>query len=142
MTRLQQGQSQNHIAMRELHLKISPTSDADEIAWRKVLFLAAGRFKNLNRVYILLEHITSQERFGCKTPQQWETNLPGYQNRAMEAILGLKRLPIVHVTFTIDDHIMERTTNAYERSPFSRWTLEEKREWARYVKGKLLHDYP
>lgn len=139
---LARGYHDNHLAVRSLFIDFVYDSDSylrfpTHGAWRKALTACANHFTKLNNVNISFEWIWWYSMCGAPTPAEFEAKERSkWQNNPfMPDIFVLGKLPLKSATMVISDVKVYEGSN---RPNLSRWTLEEKREWARYIKEMIL----
>ena len=141
---LSKGAHQNHLALRSLLLEMIyatlPITNAD---WSKALNTCVSMCKNVENVNIGLEMSCCYWKEVARSPAAFEAKGPKWQTPFMSDIFVLKKLPLKSATCVINDANINRSgdlitalIHAYEDP--TRWTLKEKREWARYVREIIL----
>ena len=139
---LARGDYDNHLAVRSLIIEVvyscaSSCETSNHSNWRKTLSTCAKHLKNLNRVNISLEWkcwslgdvMREVEAKGINWRVPW-----------ISGILVLKKLPLKSATLVISDAKVYEAFHRFlspSENPIRR-TLQEKQEWARYVKEIIL----
>ena len=141
---LSTGGHKNHLAVRSLFLDMVLSTVPNENAcWRKALNTCVSKCKNVRNVNISLGMQCWYWMQGARSPAAFEAKGPNWQTPFMSDIFVLKKLPLKNATCVIGDADMNRGANLITRlltfmdAP-TRWTLEEKREWARYIREIIL----
>ena len=140
---ISKGSHNNHLAVRSLFLEMlyatlpNPKATA---CWRKALKTCVSKCKNVKNVNISLDLRCWYWMQGPRSPAALEAN---WQTPFMSDLFVLKRLPLKSATCVIHDaHICNGvsllTSLINVMADPSRWTIEEKREWARYVRELIL----
>lgn len=139
------GGHKNHLAIRSLFLDMVFTTLPDDNAcWRKALNTCVSKCKNVTNVNISLEMQCWYWMQGAHSPAAFEAKGPNWQTPFMSDLFVLKKLPLKNATCVIGDHNMNRGISLITclltliKEEPTRWTLEEKREWARYVRELIL----
>ena len=138
------GAHKNHLAVRSLFLDMLFTTLPNTTAgWRKALNTCVSKCKNVRNVNIHLEMQCWYWLHGARSPAAFEAKGPNWQTPFVSDILVLKKLPLKSATCVLDDANMHTSVDlitmlmTISREP-ARWTLGEKREWARYVRELIL----
>ena len=122
-------------AIRSMHIEFVIACFNDEKRWESSIKNLARRLPNVENVNLSLD-----QRYilnGCRNPTLFEY---GRGNRMRSILLSLRTLPIKRATFEITDARGLRESQwsiVPEYEQMFRWTLDEKRVWARYVKEAL-----
>ena len=139
------GGHKNNLAVRSLFLDmVSTTLPEDENAcWRKALSTCVSKCKNVKNVNISLEMQCWYWMHGARSPAEFEAKGPNWQTTFISDIFVLKKLPLKSATFVMNDANMNKGVSLITcvinlLGELTRWTLEEKREWARYVRELIL----
>ena len=141
---LSKGAHQNHLAVRSLFLEMIyttlPITNAD---WSKALNTCVSKCKNVENVNIGLDMRCWYWKEVARSPAAFEAKGPRWQTPFMSDILVLKELPLKSATCVINDAEIDKGRSLIDAlliayNDPTRWTLEEKRMWARYVREIIL----
>ena len=141
---LSKGANKNQLAIRSLFLEmVFTTLPHTNTCWRKALNTCVSKCKNVKNVNISLDLRCWYWMQGARSPAAFEAKGPNWQTPIMSDIFVLKKLPLKSATCVINDASVYRGVGlltslmSIMKDP-ARWTIEEKREWARYVRELIL----
>ena len=135
---LAQGNNHNHLAVRSLFIEMVYSRGEDDPVWMKALASCARQLKKLQNVSISIEWHNLGFYLGPRFSILEGRGLRG-DDGVISDVLMLRKLPLKTATMVISDQWADNRwmlTNVLEVT--HRWTLEEKKKWAHYVREVLL----
>ena len=138
---LMKSESGHHLDIRRIHHDIKVRDSVDEQRWKLAITrYLIPRLPEVHQISISLVRWYRAGVIGPRTPAEFEAHSPSWdRDHLISALLELRQLPLKRATFTISDIAFDqeqRLPDAERRQ--HRWTLAEKRAWARFVKNYIL----
>ena len=146
VTSLAQGSKDNQLAVRSLFLEMDFTVESDMSLWKKAVATCAKRLTALQNVSISIDwgsfYLILASRLSFPDADLEKDRL----RQMISSILTLKKLPLKTATIVISDREAEHCRDHWcnnrdfwiNQEDKYRWTLDEKKERARYVREVLL----
>lgn len=133
--------SGQHLEIRRVHLDVTARAFNEERLWQVAITqYLIPRLPAVQRISINLNQWYHAGVIGCRTPAEFEARHRS-GNYLMSALLELRKLPLSRATFVISDAEIlwdRRAKMSADLIPQYRWTLAEKKVWARYIKDIIL----
>ncbi|KAF6221855.1 hypothetical protein HO133_001823 [Letharia lupina] len=140
---LAQGSNDNHLAVRSLFLEMVYETTFEN-SWGRAVSTGAKLLKGLQNISIDVDWCAWHFCLGPRNQAELRKEGTSWSNNVISHVLALKKLPLKTATMVISDQGTEEqhigTTSPYWKNHEAeyRWTLDEKKEWARYAREALL----
>lgn len=148
VTLLAQGSKDNHLAVRSLFLEIFHAKRGDMSSWKKALATCTKHLTAIQNVSISIDlYDFSMSSLGRRASDDLEKVGAVWKDCVISSLLSLKKMPLKTATMVISDKEAELDRSCWYGPVYSRWinleaayrwTLDEKKERARYVREVLL----
>ena len=148
ITSLAQGSKDNHLAVRSLFLEINYARWGDVSSWKKAFATCAKQLTAAQNVSIDINwYDFSMIALGRRASADLEKVGAVWKHCLISSLLSLRKMPLKTATIVISDKDAERNREYWYGPAQSRWetfeaayrwTLDEKKDRARYVREVLL----
>lgn len=135
----------NHLAIRSLFLEMIYAESHHEDSWKTAVATCAKQLRALQDVSISIDCRSFYIFYRPMLFSNLVKDGTRFKKNVILTVLALKKLPLKTATMVIGDQAAERMKDSLLRSRMwtdsqvkYRWTLDEKRERARYVREVLL----
>ena len=137
---LAQGEFGNHLAVRSLFIEMVFHRNDFNVSWRNALNACAENLQNIN---ISFEWECYGYIYGARSPAEYGSIGPNWRNTLMSDMFVLGKVPLQSATLVISDTKVGQDDDLLHLYLFNpenarRWTLDEKQDWARYVREYIL----
>lgn len=139
------GKSKLQLAVRSIHLHIYFWSEEHFGSWKEAITKLTQIGTNLQNINISLDQSYVPVFRGARSATDYAEDDEERWTEFLECLDQLASLPLRTATFIISNKDLYKRWIGYDREMYYRceskfrWTLEQKRAWAKDVKDTILH---